>query len=63
MVYLYVEYQQLDRQLDNLDEALTVLEDRRDKLHEDMVKLLKEAKQSREEQEKELKNEKEEAEK
>ena len=48
-----LEYTQLDKQLDSLDAVLTVLEERRDHLHEEVVKLLLEARQVREEQERE----------
>ena len=52
-LFFTLEYTQLDKQLDSLDTALTVLEERRDHLHEEVVKLLLEARQVREEQERE----------
>lgn len=43
----YSEYQSLDRQLDQLDAYLTVMESRSDKLTEDAKQLLQEFRESR----------------
>ena len=48
-----IEYLQLDRQLNQLDAVLTVLEEKNDKLHEEAIQFLLEARKMREEQEKE----------
>ena len=43
-----IEYLELDRQLDQLDAALTVLEGRREQLHQEAKQLLVDAKAARE---------------
>ena len=59
IVFPFIEYVQLDKQLDQLDNVLSVLEERNDTLHEKAVQFLLEAKQVREEQEKENHKQKE----
>ena len=59
LCFPFIEYVQLDKQLDQLDNVLSVLEERNDTLHEKAVQFLLEAKQVREEQEKEHQKQKE----
>lgn len=59
MLFTSIEYQQLDKQLDQIDSILNVLEEKNDHLQEQAMKFLVEARKMREEQEKELKEEEE----
>lgn len=47
-VYIIIEYEQLDKQLDQLDTVLTSLEKRNDNLHEQALLFLEEARKMRE---------------
>ena len=51
--HTHTDYLLLDKQLDELDTALASLEERRDKLHSEAQKLVKEAKEAREKREEE----------
>ena len=46
-LHLCTDYERLEHQLDELDAALTNLENRRDQLHEEALQLLQEAREVR----------------